>query len=531
MSRAALLSVSDRAGIVEFAQALQQLGYQLLSTGGTGKHLSQNGVAITAIEDYTQQKEILDGRVKTLHPKVHAGILARRDDAGHMAQLASDRTAQIDLVVVNLYPFSEKVRGESARDPAAMIEYIDVGGPTMLRAAAKNFKSVFAVCDPQDYARVIECLRSGKRDSREGLELRRELACKVFALLAKDNSEVASYLAGVEANQAAALECTAGEVSVQAGAALWGMLLQRRQTLRYGENPAQKAWSYIPWGQRETSWTQFAGKELSYNNLLDCDAAFRLLRDFRQGRPVAFIIKHLNPCGVAAGETTLQALTRAKLCDPRSHFGGIIGFNRTVSEEVADNIREDFAEIVVAPDYEPKALALLQRNKNLRLIRYDLEAPGCAIEIRAIQDGFLLQEPDHSASTISDAGRVTGEAPSSEVQRDLAFAWKICAHVKSNAIVLVNDTMTIGVGAGQMSRIDALELAISKAKTHGHSLRDCVCASDAFFPFPDSIEKLSEIGARAVIAPSGAKRDEEIVQLAQRLGLTLLFAKDRHFRH
>jgi len=533
MEKAALLSVSDRTGIVDLASELSNLGYKLLTTTGTGKLLDQHSISHLPIEQYTNQKEILDGRVKTLHPKIHAGLLAKRSDPTHMAELAQSGFLPIEVVVVNLYPFSQKLETDTVQTPDKMIEFIDVGGPTMLRAASKNFNSVFVLSDPADYSAVIECIKSGRAASPEGLELRRDLAVKVFTLLAQDNLEVARYFSSVSVQeQRLGLNSSPGSLAVTAGVS--GIVARRSQDLRYGENPNQAAALYREYsvvGGRERSWTQLSGKELSYNNLLDIDACIRIVRDFERASFFSVIIKHLNPCGAAFGSSALDALKRAKLCDPRSHFGGIIGFNKVVDKAVAENIREDFTEIVVAPNFNSEALELLNKNKNLRLIKLDLNAPALKFELRTIEGGILVQERDQSSSSIGQAELVAGSALDQKGLEDLELAWKLCSHVKSNAITLAKDGLLIGAGAGQMSRIDSIELSISKARFHGHDLKNAVCASDAFFPFSDSLEALAKQGVRAVISPRGAKRDDEVVQAAKKLGLSLYFVNDRHFRH
>lgn len=512
--KAALLSVSDRTGLESFARDLQSLGFTLLTTSGTAKALSAAGISSVSIEEYTGQKEILDGRVKTLHPKIHAGLLARRDDATHMRQLTEDGILPIEVAAVNLYPFVQNLSSDKARDPLRMIELVDVGGPTMIRAAAKNHAAVYPVIDPADYDRVLAALKA--RDSGDSLTLRRELAVKVFTQLAYDNLEIAKYFSG--------LGSEAGFSSVS------GIVLQQEQSLRYGENPHQKAVYYRAVGAPMRDWKQLHGKELSYNNLLDFDAAIRMMRMLPDDVPAAVIIKHLNPCGAAAGSSLLDALKKAKRCDPRSHFGGIIAFNSTVDRSVAEDVKEDFAEIVVAPGYEEDALEVLQRSKNLRIMTVNISDPG-SYELRSSAGGYLVQQGDNEVSHLEELEVVSSRPPTPQELKDLQFAWLMCAHVKSNAITLAKDGMLIAVGAGQMSRIDSVELALAKAKRHEHDLKGAVAASDAFFPFTDSVETLAAHGITAIVAPSGAKRDADVVATANRLNVTLLFAPDRHFRH
>ena len=538
MKKAALLSVSDRAGLVEFAHTLADCGCVLLATSGTTKFLAENGVKTVPIEHYTGQKEILDGRVKTLHPKIHAGLLAKRDNPEHMRQLEAEEILPIDVAVVNLYPFIQNLGSENAQNPAKMVELIDIGGPTMIRAAAKNHKFVLPVIDPADYSAVSVYLRaytSGalKKESCEGLELRRSLAAKVFTRVAHYNLEIAKYLTHVHVSE------QAGEVLAQVDAAddfamgaSAGLVLAREQQLRYGENPQQKAALYRDLSSPAAAWEQLHGKDLSYNNLLDFDAALRLIRSLGSEEPCVCIIKHLNPCGAAYGANLCEALQQAKRGDPRSHFGGILAFNQTVSAEVAEAVREDFAEIVLAPDFAPDALAVLKTSKTLRIIRVPV---GAAVkkryEMRIVEGGVLIQEEDAHLSRVSEARTVSSRPAQERELRDLEFAWKVCAQVKSNAIVLVKDGVLIGTGAGQMSRIDSVELALSKAHLHGHDTNGAVCASDAFFPFPDSVETLAHAGVTAIVAPAGAKRDGEAAAAANEAGISLLFASDRHFRH
>ena len=516
MKKAALISVSDRTALPGFAAKLQQLGYLLLCTSGSLAFLKEQGLEAQSIEQYTGQPEILDGRVKTLHPKIHAGLLARRDKPEHMRELEEHGIYPIELAVINLYPFLKNLESEAASDPQRMVELIDVGGPAMIRAAAKNGGSVYVVTDPADYPKVAEALE--QRDSEAQLRLRRALAVKAFTLMAADNLAVAKYFSA-KLEEHEDFPPVSGEVLVRA------------DTLRYGENPHQAAALYREFNAGPSPWSQLSGKELSYNNLLDLDAVYRVISSFQQSKPFCAIIKHLNPCGAALAETVLGALEAAKLGDPRSHFGGIIGFNRPVDRAVAENIREDFAELVVAPDFSAEALDLLRKNKNLRIIKVMLSESGHSMELRSVAGGTLCQAGDQRISSVEEAQLVTSRGASPAELSDLQFAWNICAHVKSNAIVIVREHMVIGVGAGQMSRIDSVELAISKAQTHGHQIRGGVAASDAFFPFPDSIERLAAAGVRVVIATSGSKRDAESIRVAEQLGISLYFSADRHFRH
>ncbi len=520
MTKAALISVSDRTGLAEFAKVLQECGFKLLATSGSAKFLSAAGISTVAIEEYTGQREILGGRVKTLHPKIHGGLLAKRSDSEHMAQLEQDSIWPIDVAVVNLYPFLDALQSEAAKEPAKMVELIDIGGPTMIRAAAKNFSSVWPVIDPADYAEVGEFLRRGDSASEAALALRRKLAVKVFAALARYNLEIARYFSCTEAGgtEWAPEQTTAG------------MVLNKAQDLRYGENPHQKAAFYERLGARDRGWRQLQGKELSYNNLLDFDAACRIIRALPGDAPAVAIIKHMNPCGAACAATLTEALVRAKAGDPRSHFGGIIACNRQVDAAAAAGIIDDFTEIVVAPSFTDEALDFFGKRKNLRVLQVDLEKAD-RLEVRSVQGGILMQETDGRVEDVRSMRSAAGREPSAREFADLEFAWALCAHVKSNAIVLVKDRMLLASGAGQMSRVDAVETALMKTRIHKHDTNGAVAASDAFFPFTDSVGVLADAGVTAIVVPSGAKRDEEVVAAAQERRVSLLFASERHFRH
>lgn len=525
MSKAALISVSDRTGLAPFAKDISAAGYTILCTSGTGAYLKESGLETLSIEEYTGQKEILGGRVKTLHPKIHAGLLAKREDPEHLKQLEDDGIFQIDIAVVNLYPFLEKVKGEAGNDPEKMIEFIDIGGPTMIRAAAKNCKAIYAVIDPDDYPAVSQSLQSDDIDLANSLRL--SLAGKVFARLAHYNLEIAKYFSHVSAE--------GGKLDIDASTnyrfgRYEGGVLKQKQSLRYGENPHQQAVLYENIGEQPASWQQHQGKELSYNNLLDFDAAFRMLPALGTESAGVLIIKHLNPCGAALSDSLTEALENAKRCDPRSHFGGIIAFNREVDPKTASEITKDFTEIVLAPGYTEDALDQLSKKKNLRVLSVDLKQAE-ALEQRTIQGGVLLQSVDTGSSSVMEAECVTSRVPTEEEYVQLQLAWNLCAHVKSNAITIVRDKMLIAAGGGQMSRIDALEVALMKAETHDHDLAGAVAASDAFFPFYDCVEQLAEKGVTVVVAPSGSKADGDVTKRAEELGISLLFVKDRHFRH
>jgi phosphoribosylaminoimidazolecarboxamide formyltransferase/IMP cyclohydrolase len=520
MQRAALISVTDKTGVVDFAKGLVDLGFKILSSSGTATTLKENNVPVVMVEDYTGSPEILDGRVKTLHPKIHGGLLAKRSDANHLAQMEQHGILPIDVVVVNLYPFLNKVQGPEGKDPASMVNFIDIGGPAMLRAASKNHEYVLPVIDPADYSAVLSNLKDGDIP----LSFRRKLASKVFMTLANYDLQIAKYYSEVAASEGKS--CTSSDLNP-----ISGVLLERAQELRYGENPHQSAHLYRDVNrQGEASWKQLHGKSLSYNNLLDFDATLRLMQDLKD-QPAAAIFKHLNPCGVGIADSLLTALQLAKKGDPRSHFGGVIGFTREVTEDVAADLTDGFVEIVLAPKYSVGAMNVLTKRKNLRIIEVNLNAVRPLSEIRVIQDGILIQEPDRKITSPQQGKVVSKRTPTPEEYEALDFAWKVCAHVKSNAIVLGDAKMILGVGAGQMSRVDSAELAISRAALHGNSLKGAVAASDAFFPFPDSVEKLIGAGVSAVVAPSGATRDDEVIETADRLGIALVFMDERHFRH
>jgi len=528
MQKMALLSVSDQTGLADVASALRTAGYTLLATSGTGKALAAANLPYTSVEDYTGLAELLDGRVKTLHPKIHAGILSRRDQPHHLDQLKRQEIGPIDVVVVNLYPFTKYVNSERAAKPDEMTELVDVGGPTMIRAAAKNHRFVLPVIDPRDYPRVIQMLERGVADPFP-LEFRRELSAKVFTSLSEYDGAIGRYFASLSRDS------SNDDKSAEKFPAQVALSLTKQAELRYGENPHQGAAVYRASSSSVAmlsgpQWRQLGGKELSYNNMLDFDAGLRLLADLPTEQPTVAILKHLNPCGVAMAYSVRSAVERAKQCDPRSHFGGILVVNTEVDREAAEEIRGDFAEIVVAPRFSAEALEVLQTSKNLRILEVSMQNLS-GLEVRTVAGSLLMQEPDISRSRISDAELVTPRKATDDELADLDMAWRICGHVKSNAIVLVRGGLLIGVGAGQMSRIDSIELAIRKAKLHGHLLNGAVAASDAFFPFPDSIEALAAEGISCVVAPAGARRDDEVKAMAQAKNVSLYFVADRHFRH
>lgn len=532
MKRAALISVSDKTGLVEFVKGLQSLGYTPLGTSGSKAFLEQAGVSCESIEAYTAQKEILGGRVKTLHPKIHAGLLAKRDDAEHMRQLEEDGIYAIDVAVINLYPFAQGLASDSATNPAKMIELIDVGGPTMIRASAKNFSGVLPVLDPADYDAVLHELAKAGSVGKTSLELRRKLSQKVFTFTANYDLTIAKYLSNVSFEGCEAI--AQGAVDLETNLSLGpvtGAVLTLDQELRYGENPHQKARFYRSVdGNYKRNFEQLNGKELSYNNLLDFDAALGMAQSMPADSIGAVIIKHLNPCGAGFGTSVDDAIKKAKQCDPRSHFGGVIAVNRTLTAQAAEGIAGEFAEIVIAPDYEPQALQILSKNKNLRVLKCTMST-GPRFEMRTLQCGVLVQQSDTSRQSVQSMKVASARKPTPAELNDLEFAWTFCAHVKSNAITIAKGGMLVAVGAGQMSRIDSAELAVQKAKVHGHDLRGAVAASDAFFPFPDSVEFLAAAGIKAIVVPGGAKRDQEVIDVCNKLDVALLMSEERHFRH
>jgi phosphoribosylaminoimidazolecarboxamide formyltransferase / IMP cyclohydrolase len=503
----ALLSVYDKSGVIDLARALHSLGVELISTGNTQRLLAEAGLPARAVSDVTGFPEILDGRVKTLHPAIHAGLLARRDLPAHLAQLQEHGLAPIDLLVVNLYPFQQTVaRPDVTMDEA--IEQIDIGGVALLRAAAKNHAHVLPLVDPADYPAVLDGLRTGDLTPA----LRRRLAAKTFAHTAAYDAAIGAFLAE--------------EALPEALSVAWS----RAQPLRYGENPHQQAALY---GGFHSLFQQLHGKELSYNNILDTGAAAELIEEFPAAEAAAVaIIKHTNPCGVGAGATLLEAWERALATDREAPFGGIIAANRPLDLALAEAIGEIFTEIIIAPDFTPEALAHLQRKKNLRLLRA-LRPVGAAPELvlRSVPGGVLAQEADRAPLAGEEWRVVTRRAPSDDEQRALRFAWRVVKHVKSNAIVYAAADRTLGIGAGQMSRVDSSRLAVWKAQNAGLSLQGSVVASDALFPFADGVEAAFAAGATAIIQPGGSVRDAEVIAAADAAGAAMVFTGRRHFRH
>ncbi|MGH2736605.1 MAG: bifunctional phosphoribosylaminoimidazolecarboxamide formyltransferase/IMP cyclohydrolase [Actinomycetota bacterium] len=501
----ALLSVSDKTGIVDLGRGLVELGFEVVSSGGTASALDDAGVPVTAVAEVTGAPEILDGRVKTLHPRIHGGILADRRKESHRAELEQHDIAPVDLVVVNLYPFEKAVDGGASEDEA--IENIDIGGPAMVRAAAKNWHSVAVVTSPADYDSVVDELRGSGEIS---LPTRRRLATEAFAHTAAYDAAITEYLSH----------------EIEAFAPRLVLPLEKVMDLRYGENPHQQAAFYRNAGRLRglAAAQQLHGKELSYNNLLDTDAAYKLSGELDEFG--CAIVKHNNPCGVAVGASIDEAYVRAYECDTSSAFGGIVAMNTPCTRAAADEIVKIFCEVVIAPDFEPAALEALRAKKNLRILR----APRFELrdaELRRVAGGLLVQSPD-PVDELEGAKVVTSAQPTDAQLADLRFAWTVAKYVKSNAIVLAVDRTAVGVGAGQMSRVESTRLAALRA---GERARGTVCASDAFFPFRDGLDAAVEAGAVAVIQPGGSVRDDEVIAAAEEHGIPMLFTGRRHFRH
>jgi phosphoribosylaminoimidazolecarboxamide formyltransferase/IMP cyclohydrolase len=510
----ALLSVSDKTGLVPFAQILSAAGVELISTGGTAKVLRDAGLPVKDISEHTGFPEMLDGRVKTLHPKVHGGLLYIRGNAGHEAAVRAHGIPPIDLVVVNLYPFEQTVAKPQVTLHDA-IENIDIGGPSMLRSAAKNHESVTVIVDPADYTAVAEQVRASGDTT---LELRRTLAAKVYARTAAYDAAIAAHLGKVFAPTQAGLPAA---LSIQAPLA---------QKLRYGENPHQTAALY---GKFHEFFHQLHGKELSYNNILDLTAAADLIDEFAGDPPTLAILKHTNPCGVGQGANLRDAWEKAFATDRQAPFGGIIAVNQALDRACAEAIAEIFSEVIIAPEFAPETLGLLQKKKNLRLLKMlKRPAEGGSWEARSVgADSFLLQERDRKTATAADLRFVTRRQPTETELRAMLFGWRVVKRVKSNAIVYASADRTLGIGAGQMSRVDASRIAVWKAGEAKLSLRGSVVCSDAFFPFPDGLIAAAEAGATAAIQPGGSVRDAEVIAAADERKLAMAFTGTRHFRH
>jgi len=513
----ALISVSDKTGIAEFAQSLHQRGIEILSTGGTAKLLADNNIPVIEVSNYTGFPEMMDGRVKTLHPKIHGGILGRRGTDDGVMQ--DNNIQPIDLIVVNLYPFEETVANPDCDLPTA-IENIDIGGPTMLRAAAKNHADVTVVVDATDYARILKEMDSA--DNAVSAATRFDLAVKTFEHTASYDGAIANYLGTRLGEKVADFPRT---INLQ---------YRQVQTMRYGENPHQQAAFFVENKVPEASIAtarQLQGKALSYNNIGDTDAALECVKQFDQG-PACVIVKHANPCGVAYGDSLLEAYNRAYSTDPESAFGGIIAFNRELDEDTARAIVErQFVEVIIAPSVSDAAIAAVSSKKNVRLLSCGQwsENPGKRLDFKRVNGGLLVQDADLQLT--QEIRVVTDRSPTDEEMNDLLFSWRVAKFVKSNAIVYGRDNMTIGVGAGQMSRINSARIAAIKAEHAGLEVKGSVMASDAFFPFRDGIDSAAQAGIIAVIQPGGSMRDEEVIAAANEHGMAMVFTGMRHFRH
>jgi phosphoribosylaminoimidazolecarboxamide formyltransferase/IMP cyclohydrolase len=507
----ALLSVSDKTGIIDFAKGLTSLGWDLVSTGGTAKALRTAGIKVRDVSEVTSFPEMLDGRVKTLHPAIHGGLLARRESPDHLKSLAEHHISPIDLVAVNLYPFEETAARSGAK-PEDIIEQIDIGGPSMLRSAAKNFASVTVIIDPADYGRVLAALEAKDDD----LDLRRLLAEKAFARTAAYDAAIA-YWFGCERS-----EIFPDRISIP---------LLKESALRYGENPGQRAAFYVE-RRRDgiAALEQKGGKELSFNNLLDLEGALFATDPF-QDETCCAIVKHTTPCGLATSTTALDAYRKALASDPVSAFGSVISFTVPVDDKTAEAVSSLFVECIVAPEFTTEALEILGRNKNLRVLQGRAQWKEHALDYKRVRGGFLAQERAARDSAGEEWRVVTKRQPTDAELKDLQFAWRAVGSVKSNAIVLARDGATIGIGAGQMSRVDASFLSVHKARLSGHDTTGSVMGSDAFFPFRDGVEQAAEAGVVAIVQPGGSVRDEEVIQAADEYNIAMVFTGKRQFRH
>ncbi len=514
--RRALLSVSDKTGVVELAEDLVELGVELVSTGGTARALADAGVGVRAIEDFTGFPEMMDGRVKTLHPRLYAGLLAVRDDDSHLQAAAERNIEPVDLVCVNLYPFEQTVARGDASD-AEIVENIDIGGPTMIRAAAKNHAFAVVLVDPADYAPVVAELRES--GGRLSMATRERLAGKAFACTARYDASISSWFAAREDDDFPPQRTLAYEKAAE---------------LRYGENPHQRAAYYAEVGAPThllAGVTQLHGKELSFNNLLDLSAARELVEDFSE--PACAIVKHNNPCGCALGKTAVDAYKRAFACDPQSAFGGVIALNRPVDVACAQALSNQFVEVLLAPGFDPDALEVLTQKKNVRLLELpEWPEPAGGLEAKPVIGGVLVQDRDEVSETADQMQVMSAKQPTDSEWDDLRFAWQVCRHVRSNAIVIAHAGATIGIGAGQMSRVDAVNIAIEKARAFQPDLLPgSALASDAFFPFADGPQLAIDAGVTAIIQPGGSVRDEEVVAAADAADVGMVATGVRHFRH
>ncbi|WP_018932352.1 bifunctional phosphoribosylaminoimidazolecarboxamide formyltransferase/IMP cyclohydrolase [Gracilibacillus lacisalsi] len=511
MKKRALLSVSDKSNLVPFAEGLDKLGYELISTGGTLRALQDAGLPAKGVSEITNFDEILDGRVKTLHPYIHAGLLARRDQESHVTQLEERDITPIDVVVVNLYPFKETIAKEDVTEEDA-IENIDIGGPTMLRSASKNFRDVTVVVDPSDYDAVLDNLGNNGGT----VEFRKQLAAKVFRHTANYDAMIANYFVDIT-----------GEEDPET----FTQTFEKVQSLRYGENPHQKAAFYKEGNVKGASIAnakQLHGKELSYNNIQDANAALEVVLEFPE-QPAAVAVKHMNPCGVGIGDSISGAFKKAYAGDPVSIFGGIVALNREVDEATANQLKEIFLEIVIAPSFSEKALEILTVKKNIRLLETPMQVnENDTKKVVSVIGGLLVQDRDNGKVLVEDIEVVTDRKPDAKEIDELLFAWKVVKHVKSNAIVVAKGDQTLGVGAGQMNRVGAAGIAFEQA---GEKAEGAVMASDAFFPMPDTVENAAKAGIKAIIQPGGSKRDQDSIDECNKHGIAMVFTKMRHFKH
>jgi phosphoribosylaminoimidazolecarboxamide formyltransferase/IMP cyclohydrolase len=518
----ALISVSDKKGIVEFSRSLAQLGIELVSTGGTAALLRENKIAVKDVSELTGFPEMMDGRVKTLHPKIHGAILALRDNPEHVGKLKEHGIAPIDLVVVNLYPFEATVERGATFDE--IVENIDIGGPSMVRAAAKNYRYVGVVVDPADYEGILAELKASQGSLSPATRF--GLFRKAFEHTSRYDGAISNYFSSLGEDK-----------KPQAWGQTVNFHVSKLQDMRYGENPHQSAAFYgvgSDIGPSIARARQFQGKELSFNNILDADAALNTVLEFAEIATVA--IKHNNPCGVALSETSLaDSFRKAKACDPVSIFGGVIAFNRTVDEETAKELKDIFLEIVIAPSFTAEAKAVLSSAKrllNVRLLELDMSQPQRGgYDLRRVRGGLLMQDWDTGTVDVRACKVVTERKPSADEYRALDFAWRVCRHVKSNTIVFASADQVLGVGAGQMSRIDSTKIAVMRASTHGLDLKGSAVASDAFYPFRDGLDEAAQAGAKSVIQPGGSIKDEEVIAAANEHGIAMIFTGMRHFRH
>ena len=506
----ALISVSDKNGLIEFAKFLQSFDIEIISTGGTAEYLRGSGLEIKEVSQVTNFPEMLDGRVKTLHPLIHGGLLGKRNNITHQEEMLSNGIERIDMLVVNLYPFEEAVHSGASKEEC--IENIDIGGPAMIRSAAKNFNDVVVVTSPSDYLSVIKEMKSEKGSVSR--PMKRKLASKAFSLTAYYDSKISLWFNNNDENYFPDL------LSLSA---------TKSKNLRYGENPHQIG-AFYEQANQDLDWTQYQGKDLSYNNYMDLQSAFDIVDEFSD--PSCAIIKHSNPCGFATGSNLVEAYNRSVSCDPISYFGGIVSFNKEVCKDLAEKLIEPFLECIIAPSFSKDALNILKKKKNLRVIALHSNYKKNKFEIRSTSGGFLIQESDSfKYDDFSNFQIVTDLKPDENVMKSLKLGWVVVRFVKSNAIVIANKNQILGVGAGQMSRVDSVRIAIRKIKEFGLSTEGAVMASDAFFPFPDCLELASEIGVKSVIQPGGSRNDDEVIKAANNLGMSMVLTSVRHFYH